>query len=375
MELYYYTTTQTMQSILSNGDIFATNIRYLNDSEEYLNGVQEIYRLLQDYNLLKKWKEQRDEAKLNDCDPEDIFNEELLEKNKELLEKKFELYSISFCEKNDLLSQWAIYARESGVSIKLNFEERVYSFSAKKVKLGNDGKICELWKSTPKEVLYFTKESMEGDVYNKTSIKIFDRLFIGEEAQDLMELINITWREVSAFVKRYDFKQEAEYRLLFDPERTAFYPKIEYRVDNKVLKPYIDVFCENGWPIWEIMVGPGFNQDIVFESVKHFLNNATVKIGVTDTAGYIQRVEGYFNGLPEVQLDEYTELDEKLKDKKMLKLDLQTAKINFWDLVHRLVDGIVEAGDIIEDASQYVRKYYFTKSGVIVTRSSIPYIF
>lgn len=372
MELYYYTTTQTMQSILSNGDIFATNIRYLNDSEEYLNGVQEIYRLLQDHNLLKKWKKQRDESELNNCDPEVIFNEEFLGKKKEFLEKKFELYSISFCEKNDLLSQWAIYARESGVSIKLNFEGEVYSFCDKKTECEE---ICSTWENIPKEVLYFTKESMKKDDYDKTGIRILDRLFIEKNAKDYMELINITWREVSAFVKRYDFKQEAEYRLLFDPEKTAFYPKIEYRVDNKVLKPYIDVFCENGWPIWEIMIGPGFNQDIVFESVKHFLNNATVKIGVTDTAGYIHRVEGYFNGLPEVQLDEYIELKEKLEDKKMLELDLQTAKINFWDLVHRLVNGIAEAGEIDETASQYVRKYYFTKSGVIVTRSSIPYIF
>ena len=29
MELYYYTTTDTLRYILENGDIFATNIRYM----------------------------------------------------------------------------------------------------------------------------------------------------------------------------------------------------------------------------------------------------------------------------------------------------------------------------------------------------------
>lgn len=45
MELYYYTSTDTMRYILEKGDIFATNIRYMNDSEEYTNGLEELFRL------------------------------------------------------------------------------------------------------------------------------------------------------------------------------------------------------------------------------------------------------------------------------------------------------------------------------------------
>ena len=43
MELYYYTSTDTMRYILEKGDIFATNIRYMNDSEEYTNGLEELF--------------------------------------------------------------------------------------------------------------------------------------------------------------------------------------------------------------------------------------------------------------------------------------------------------------------------------------------
>ena len=38
MELYYYTSTETMKLIITGGNIYATNVGYLNDSDEYING-------------------------------------------------------------------------------------------------------------------------------------------------------------------------------------------------------------------------------------------------------------------------------------------------------------------------------------------------
>ena len=55
MELYYYTTTDTLRFILEKGDIYATNIRYMNDSEEYFNGLKELHRLINNEDLVKKW--------------------------------------------------------------------------------------------------------------------------------------------------------------------------------------------------------------------------------------------------------------------------------------------------------------------------------
>lgn len=126
MELYYYTSTDTMRYVLTGGNIFATNIRYMNDSQEYINGLKELYNLSQNENLVREWikQEQLDENLWNKL--QNVFTSQNLEENKQ----EMEYYSISFCKKNDLLSQWAIYAKESGVSIKMNFEEqeRVYNF-------------------------------------------------------------------------------------------------------------------------------------------------------------------------------------------------------------------------------------------------------
>lgn len=80
MELYYYTSTDTMRYILEKGDIFATNIRYMNDSEEYINGLEELFRLAKNEDLVNKWKIDKSR---NDIRIEDIsrtFTAENLEK-------------------------------------------------------------------------------------------------------------------------------------------------------------------------------------------------------------------------------------------------------------------------------------------------------
>ena len=40
--MYYYTSTDTMCKILQKGDMFATNLNYMNDAQEYVNGLKEI---------------------------------------------------------------------------------------------------------------------------------------------------------------------------------------------------------------------------------------------------------------------------------------------------------------------------------------------
>ncbi|MBD5456814.1 MAG: hypothetical protein HDR23_10205 [Lachnospiraceae bacterium] len=108
MDLYYYTTAGTMKYILSGGNIFTTNMKYMNDSEEYLNGLKEV----RDYLL-------------NIADKQDSLVQAAQRKlSKSLYEKRREgeinSFSISFSAARDLLSQWSMYAKESGVSLKMN---------------------------------------------------------------------------------------------------------------------------------------------------------------------------------------------------------------------------------------------------------------
>ena len=193
MELYYYTTTDTLRYILENGDIFATNIRYMNDSEEYFNGLKELHRLINEEDLVKKWLTERKPDNLTYEALRSAFTKEALQKNMD----DADFYSISFCQKNDLLSQWAIYSRESGVSIKMNYDRNNYSFVTESIEKQSSGNIQEHGSVNtdkqntakpeakarfqqgilPRKVYYFTHDVMKGSEYKDTAFEILDRLY------------------------------------------------------------------------------------------------------------------------------------------------------------------------------------------------------
>lgn len=80
MNLYYYTSTDTMRYILGNGDIYATNIRYMNDSEEYTNGLNEIKVLMKNDKLVKKWLKENGRNANNISEIKNVFTDDNLKK-------------------------------------------------------------------------------------------------------------------------------------------------------------------------------------------------------------------------------------------------------------------------------------------------------
>lgn len=394
MELYYYTTTDTLRFILEKGDIYATNIRYMNDSEEYFNGLKELYRLINNEGIVKKWLAEKNPDNLTYEMLRSAFTEEALRSNTE----NAEFYSISFCQKNDLLSQWVIYARESGVSIKMNFERKNYSFVTDSIEKQNTAepkaKVRFQKGILPRKVYYFTHDVMAGSEYKDTAFKILNRLY-KQSGVYLTEDIWERWRYTAAYIKRYDFYQEAESRLVFQRRVSAITPRIQYRCDKKVLKPYLDIECEGGWPIWEIMIGPGFNQEVVFNSVKHFLENVTVKNGVMNVRDYIQRVENYFQSIQQCVDKEddlgkcahametlnaymqYREIVGFCNSTSKSKAELSKAKINLFSIVREICTEIHEKRENtpFSKMAEYVDSHYFAESGIIVSKSSIPYLF
>lgn len=82
--------------------------------------------------LVKRWIKKNKRTDISIEDVRQTFTKENLKKCRMYME----YYSISFCQKNDLLSQWAIYARESGVSIEMNFERDSYHFKTESVETG-----------------------------------------------------------------------------------------------------------------------------------------------------------------------------------------------------------------------------------------------
>lgn len=337
-----------MRFILQKGNIFATNLLYMNDSEEYKNGLRELQTII------------------NARYEETLISDEQVELE---LSKDTTMYSISFSTAKDLLSQWSMYAGESGVSIAMEFsgEEKYKAYEDKTRKYVSKRRM------EPHTVYYCTKNAMSEGRYQSVVQKIWKQ--IEKRNKETLALKDIRgnatylWKEMTPYVKRFEFNAEGEYRLVFDWSQLLRQFRIDYRNDNNVLKPYLDIECEGGWPIFEITVGPGFNQDVVFRSVLHFLNHADLKVRSMTEKQFLRRCKKYFESC-----GEWTEETFSIWESRKEKIANKDVEIRY-DAFLSIRQDILNALDKSSEVYANIKNKEMTKVGIILSRSAIPYIF
>lgn len=366
--MYYYTSSDTMSKILTGSRMFATNLGYMNDAREYVHGLRTIRKTFQTY--------------LPEDSVERMFPEGLI-KEYERRERELTYFSISFCGKGDRLSQWTTYARESGVSIEMNFDVKkdvtfqIESDESEGSKEGIDVS------THPERIRYVKSNGTE------TQIKAVWKMFDSERSTD-EDYLKRRGEKVSAYIKQDGFSQENEYRIVFDSTEMMEPPKIEYWTDKHVLKPYISVECAGGWPVTSVMIGPGFNQEVVSQSVRFFLNHARVNSSKLLTRGqWKDQIEAYFqNGGPELKIiwrelkkdddpgsfiKEWRNLGENPEEK------LEEDSKSIWARkVEKAMKSVIDKDHNKPAAEKYwelVNNHYFTASGIILKKSNIPYIY
>lgn len=377
MYLYYYTNVETMRCILKGADIYATNLQYMNDSEEYANGLKELRVIFnKNYEL---WKKQQLENQI-ESDKSILIDEEKLQKE---LEREVSVYSISFSESRDLLSQWSMYAGESGVSLKLKFENNETYMTyfeknedgAKNLKPINDENFANR-KYQPEKVFYCTKDAMKDTDYDVAEKEIWEKICKNENKNTVNDLEgNYTqlWKRYAPYVKRVEFKAEKEHRLVFDRMEIPYGKnvRIDYRNSGNVLKSYMDIVCKNGWPIHEIIVEPGFNQDAVYRSILFFLNNdTTLKAGKLDNEVFFRRCEEYFEvcgKLPEKLLAIWENKKDKFKCK-----NLEEAYM-LWNMIYEDMKQSMKKENLVW--YNKLNNTVLTSKGIILSKSRIPYIY
>ena len=389
MILYYYTTTQTMQFILTNSNMFATNMSYMNDSEEYVNGLSELYYILNDTDgIISKWKEKHQGNSKVDLLDFDKIKQVCTEKALKEYKEQCDSYSISFCKKRDLLSQWSMYAKESGVSLTMNFAQssnltyKGYERDASKTERAEIVENSASWK--PQPVYYFTHNAeMENEQKQETAENILDKFFLElKDDTDIYECFEDQWKSFGTHIKRYDFYQENEHRIVFNLKDLRITPRIDYRNDKNVLKPYLDIECADGWPITEVTVGPGFNQSAVLRSLRHFLDNADVKCHILNEGDYWKRIADYMKMVPDIwnnnngnYPEEIRQLRARANDKVKSKEEIFNRN-EAYNMVQKTIKAILNAGDCISDEQKKPFKdNYFSASGIALRKSEIPYIF
>lgn len=356
--LYYYTTAETMKYILTQGDIFATHISYLNDSEEYINGLRELRELFPDGALGSKAVTS-------------ILNQNAYE---EALREIPQIYSISFSKEADLLSQWYMYARESGVRLGFLFPRKKQNFEIKRKYAGKDDSKKSV-ESTLMDVHYFTRIGMPYQEYQKEKEAIGKVIQkhadeIGIQRDDDANEIRL-WKEIAPYIKNYEFRQEKEVRLIFNAvindesvTNKMDVDLIEYRNANGVLIPYIDVYRKAGWPVVEIMVGPGRNQTRVYNSICHFVDYNILKIPMINQN---QSMKRFIEGMSSYQVDasSINKYCKEIEETVAGGQGMLTYKGQIYDVLKN-TDG---------HEKEYLNRNYYSNCGIIVRKSNAPYEF
>lgn len=362
MELYYYTTTDTMKYILSDGNIYATNMKYMNDSEEYLNGLKEVREyILSTESVFKSAAEKR-------------LSEAVYEERRE---DEINSFSISFTTARDLLSQWFMYAKESGVSLKMEFEDRDYEFQACRQDKKREVNYC----MRPQKVYYFTKGVQSEEEYKEVGDKIIQAMqeqFKKDGMRDYDDNIERLWLKITPFVKRADFGAEEEYRLVFDFNNAlAFTPRVDFRNDKHVIKPYLDIRMADGWPVTEIIVGPGFNQEAVFKGIAYFLSRGNVLVPSVSVENMKKRMESYFRDMQEAGISS-EKVEGILKEWDERYADFEKYITTDPDAVNRLYQefrNFIQTKRNDKSYQEYIRNNFFASKGIVLRKSRIPYIF
>lgn len=231
-------------------NIFASQMQYLNDKQEFIEGV----KIIQNANI----------------DTNELFES---------------IFISCFCGTEDLLSQWKYYGKQCGISIEFDFSEST--------KLCWFESIAKNSKQTP-SFIYWPVISPHRVIYDNHQ-NIFDD--IKQEVTNGNIFKDVADKEAAnLFVphcKNKYFSEEDESRLILYPIKSelangeTLFTTIDYRVSNGKIIPqfkckvaYADENkAQKKAPIKSIMVGPGDNQRLVFNSIINMLetNKSIVK--------------------------------------------------------------------------------------------------
>lgn len=256
---YHYTSFSNCVSMLKLGEpecqayeLWATHYHFMNDTSEIIGGIQKAEKKAK--NNIKDKRLRR-------------LTLRILRKIKEckLLLPHF---IVCFHEEPNNLAQWKYYGKNCGVSIEYDLPNLIYSgyFS---------NKFCDFF--IPRKVVYGNAIDKEVE----DDLKSIGKISPPEESQVSKIIYRILLK--LTFSKNKHFEAEKEVRLMFSPTYSSdslrsykdieneCQRKIHYRSDDGFIKPYIKIRLkhktEGFSPIKSITVGPGHNQEYIYQSL------------------------------------------------------------------------------------------------------------
>lgn len=262
MSIFHYTDLNGFKGIIEGDSLWATNIHFMNDKNEFRHGClcfENTIDYLSEDVLSSKVKELLKSVMHG-------FNaDKLLES-----EKSRHVYSISFCRGADKLSQWRGYGSSQGISIEFD-EERLIDGLEKDGMLLKHGDVIYTAENSTVEVNkkindFFERMTGVFQQNNKVSNTSFAEPFLTFIGLNLLVESNVP------FFKNKGFSEEDEFRIVLTKNLVS--PKTKFRVGTYGLIPYLNLKMKdnNKLPIKRVVIGPPKDRTLINLGVRMLLD-------------------------------------------------------------------------------------------------------
>lgn len=260
--VYHYTTAAGLVGILENRVLHATDMRFLNDSHEFIGGLDQVSEILNERvsTRLSQFRQLRRQALYG------YTLNEITETSSEKMRQAREhyLYGVTcFCENDDLLSQWRGYG-VGGYAI---------GFDSNRLKLALDREAIRLL-----HVVYGLTDENRSTIAAKFDVWLdnldgLERL-PQEQAEKAMLNFQILFLGYAAQIKDPSFQEENEWRIA-DLEVSGA-PDCFYRAADRGVIPYVKIQIARNQPhgllpIVSVRVGPGADYEDRMWAVRSLL--------------------------------------------------------------------------------------------------------
>ncbi|MCL2079054.1 MAG: DUF2971 domain-containing protein [Oscillospiraceae bacterium] len=323
MNLYHFTKVDVLQKIIDDHQFYAFHVKYSNDHQEFDNGYSKIYRELKKLpKLLSEQPSIKPEfqnviQKIISEIPSKPYSTNFMQYSyfdSKRHKSSPEIYFVCFTKNKESLSQWEMYAKETGVSIEFDFEGYEFVDKSMPEKFSkyckkNDIDSANLYRHSKNEKNYAEVRSFGNEIhkveYGKDDVKKIVKKAVEDVLESLVNMKQKPANEINGIIKKCfenaplikgsEHEEEKEYRLIFRPKHLlllddknknyACHNTIHHLNLDGVLTPYMKIAWQPidktrplPYPIKSVTIGPGWNQDIVYKSVIHYLNSNTSKI-------------------------------------------------------------------------------------------------
>jgi hypothetical protein len=262
--LYHYTTHDGLLGILKKHALWASKIKYMNDSSELIEPLR--IANIELNNFRKQLIEEKSSV---------INSGEIIKRDKIIRAMSGELFGwedvnlcvVSFCQEGDLLSQWRGYGvPSSSYSIGFDTEKLVKNLNEDKSPF--ELHMCKYYnrEDYQQKIHQFIEQTIDGAIKNKNNTENFiDKFF-----------------SLIARMKLDYFKEEQEWRLVSRTPVSFDSENFKFRVSKSMIIPYYSISL-NLSSIVEIIVGPCQQPDLVRNAImglamKFNLNNLNIKV-------------------------------------------------------------------------------------------------